>query len=162
MDAGEIPAADDVARLGQAPAAPRRGKYELMVAFAAYIGLRWGEPAALTADRVRPVRAGGRGGPQGDRGPRPPVRRGPQEPQAAADGLSLPDPAGVAAGRVGGRADRRGQRGAGRRGQPAGADVPGPGRGYWWSPNFRRRVLEATGPPGGAPPKASAEQWEMS
>ena len=54
MDAGEIPAADDVARLRQAPAAPRRGKYELMVAFAAYIGLRWGEPAALTADRFPP------------------------------------------------------------------------------------------------------------
>ena len=54
VDPGEIPAADDVARLGQAAAAPRQGLYELMVAFAAYTGLRWGELAALTAGRVSP------------------------------------------------------------------------------------------------------------
>ena len=48
VDPGEIPAAGDVARLGQALAAPRCDLYELMVHFAAYTGLRWGELAALT------------------------------------------------------------------------------------------------------------------
>jgi hypothetical protein len=42
VDPGEIPAAEDVARLGQAVATLRRGLYELMVYFAAYTGLRWG------------------------------------------------------------------------------------------------------------------------
>jgi integrase len=51
VDPDEIPAADDVARLGQAVGA-RRWLYELMVNFAAYTGLRWGELVALTADRI--------------------------------------------------------------------------------------------------------------
>ena len=46
VDPDEIPAAEDVARLGQALAVLRRGLYELMVQFAAYTGLRWGELAA--------------------------------------------------------------------------------------------------------------------
>jgi integrase len=52
VDPGEIPAAEDVAKLGQAVAELRRGLYELMVHFAAYTGLRWGELAALTAFQV--------------------------------------------------------------------------------------------------------------
>jgi len=54
VDPGEIPAAEDVARFGQAMAGLRRGLYELMVYFAAYTGLRWGELAALTAAQVSP------------------------------------------------------------------------------------------------------------
>jgi len=54
VDPGDIPAAEGVARLGQALAALRRGLYELMVQFAAYTGLRWGELAALTAAQVSP------------------------------------------------------------------------------------------------------------
>jgi integrase len=54
VDPGEIPAAEDVVRLGQALAALRRGLCELMVQFAAYTGLRWGELAALTAAQVSP------------------------------------------------------------------------------------------------------------
>ena len=52
VDPGEIPAAEDVAKLGQAVAELRRGLYELMVHFAAYTGLRWGELAALTAFQI--------------------------------------------------------------------------------------------------------------
>jgi hypothetical protein len=43
VDPAEMPAAGDVARLGQAVGANQR-VYELMVNFAAYTGLRWGEP----------------------------------------------------------------------------------------------------------------------
>jgi integrase len=49
VDPEEIPAAEDVVRLGQAVAALRGGLYELMVYFAAYTGLRWSELATLTA-----------------------------------------------------------------------------------------------------------------
>jgi integrase len=54
VDPGDIPAADDVARMAQALVTPRQGSYELMVYFAAYTGLRWGELAALTAARISP------------------------------------------------------------------------------------------------------------
>ena len=54
VEPGEIPPAEDVARLGQSVAAVRRGLYELMVQFAAYTGLRWGELTALTAAQVSP------------------------------------------------------------------------------------------------------------
>jgi integrase len=53
IDPGEIPSDDDVARLGQALAAGRRGERdELMACTAAYSGLRWGELAALTIPQV--------------------------------------------------------------------------------------------------------------
>jgi hypothetical protein len=52
IDPGEIPAAEDVARLGQAVAGQREGLYGLMVYFAAYTGPRWGELAALTVAQV--------------------------------------------------------------------------------------------------------------
>jgi integrase len=51
VDPGDIPACEDVARLGHAAGAVR-ALYELMVNFAAYTGLRWGELAALTAAQV--------------------------------------------------------------------------------------------------------------
>ena len=51
VDPAEIPAAADVARLGQALAVLRE-EYELMACFAAYTGLRWGELAALTIGQI--------------------------------------------------------------------------------------------------------------
>ena len=51
MDPAEIPAAADVAKLGQALAV-LRDSFELMACFAAYTGLRWGELAALTIAQV--------------------------------------------------------------------------------------------------------------
>ena len=49
----EIPANDDVGKLGQALAAGRHGKQaELMANIAAYSGLRWGELTALTIPQV--------------------------------------------------------------------------------------------------------------
>jgi integrase len=51
----EIPADADVAKLGQALAAGRRGDlYELMASTAAYSGLRQGELFALTIDQITP------------------------------------------------------------------------------------------------------------
>jgi integrase len=56
VDPAEIPAAADVAALGQALGAGRRGHLaELMATTAAYTGLRWGELAALTVDQVSPA-----------------------------------------------------------------------------------------------------------
>jgi integrase len=56
VDPSEIPAAADVARLGQALAAGRRGDlHELMACTAAYTGLRQGELFALTADQIDPA-----------------------------------------------------------------------------------------------------------
>jgi hypothetical protein len=56
VDPSEIPAAADVARLGRALAAGRRGDLqELMANMAAYSGLRQGELFALTAGQVDPA-----------------------------------------------------------------------------------------------------------
>jgi integrase len=55
VDPAEIPAAADVARLGQALAAGRRGELdELMACTAAYSGLRQGELFALTTGQIAP------------------------------------------------------------------------------------------------------------
>jgi hypothetical protein len=51
VDPAEMPAAGDVARLGQAAGANQR-LYELMVNLAAYAGLRWGELIALTTGQI--------------------------------------------------------------------------------------------------------------
>ena len=56
VDPAQIPSADDVARLGVALAAGRRGDlHELMAYTAAYTGLRQGELFALTAGQVDPA-----------------------------------------------------------------------------------------------------------
>ena len=56
VDPSEIPAAADVARLGQALAAGRRGDlHELMASTAAYTGLRQGELFALTTGQIDPA-----------------------------------------------------------------------------------------------------------
>src|ERR1035441_9616871 len=56
VDPAEIPAAADIARLGQALAAGRRGELdELMANVAAYAGLRQGELFALTTGQIAPA-----------------------------------------------------------------------------------------------------------
>jgi integrase len=56
VDPAQIPSAADVARLGQALAAGRRGDlHELMALAAAYTGLRQGELFALTMGQVDPA-----------------------------------------------------------------------------------------------------------
>src|SRR5271166_5677786 len=56
VDPAEIPAAADVARLGRALAAGRRGDlHELMACTAAYSGLRQGELFALTTGQIDPA-----------------------------------------------------------------------------------------------------------
>jgi integrase len=53
VDPAEIPSDDDIARLGLALAAGRRGQRdELMANTAAYSGLRWGELTALTVGQM--------------------------------------------------------------------------------------------------------------
>ena len=53
VDPAEIPAGDDIGKLGRALAAGRHGERdELMANTAAYSGLRWGELAALTIPQV--------------------------------------------------------------------------------------------------------------
>jgi integrase len=56
VDPTDIPASTDVAALGRALGAGRRGHLdELMATTAAYTGLRWGELAALTVDQISPA-----------------------------------------------------------------------------------------------------------
>jgi integrase len=142
VDPGEIPAAEDVARLGQALHAKRQGLYELMVYFAAYTGLRWGELAALTAAQVSP----------GERGvlvdrkvveirghlfvetPKNRKWRRTIYPRFTSWGCPLAD---LVAARI--EAVRQ-EHEAGT--NPLGLMFPAPAGGYWRSSNFRRRVLE--------------------
>ena len=100
VDPSEIPAAADVARLGRALAAGRRGDlHELMACTAAYTGLRQGELFALTTGQIDPaarvidvdrkvIEVGGNA-----------AHRGAQGPQAPQDHLPRPHPAGLPAGR---------------------------------------------------------------
>jgi integrase len=87
IDPTEIPADDDIGKLGQALAAGRHGdRDELMASTAAYSGLRWGELTALGIGQVDT------GGPQGGRGRRAPVYRGAEEPQVPPDDLPATHP----------------------------------------------------------------------
>ena len=82
VDPAGIPADADVAGLGQALAAGRRGDlYELMVNTAAYSGLRQGELFALTTGQITPPQPRHRRGPQGHRGQQ--ARCSPGCPRAA-------------------------------------------------------------------------------
>jgi hypothetical protein len=157
VDPGEILAAEDVARLGQALHAKRRGLHELMVYFAAYTGLRWGEIAAPTAARVSP----------GERGvlvdrkvievrghlfvvtPKNRKWRRTIYPRFTPRGWPLAD---MVAARI--EAVRLEQE-AGT--SPMGLMFPAPAGGYWRSSNFRRASLRtATSLPGGGPTAESA------
>jgi integrase len=53
IDPAEIPADDDIGKLGRVLAAGRHGERdELMASTAAYSGLRWGELTALTIAQI--------------------------------------------------------------------------------------------------------------
>jgi hypothetical protein len=141
VDPCEIPAAEDVARLGQAVATVR-ALYQLMVYFAAYTGLRWGELTALTVgqisqtDRVVTV----------DRKiievrghlfVEPPKNRRWRRtiyPRATTDGWPI---AVMVAARI---EEVEREQAAGR--NPLGLMFPAPAGGYWRASNFCRRVLK--------------------
>jgi integrase len=142
VDPAEIPAAADVARLGRALAAGRRGDLqELMACTAAYSGLRQGELFALTAGQIDPaarvidvdrkvIEVGGRlltGAPKGRK------RRKTIYPARTPQGYPL-------AGKIAARLQAaRAEQQAGT--NPLGLMFPSP-RGTWWrSSNFDRRVL---------------------
>ena len=125
VDPAEIPADADVAQLGQALAAGPRGDLdELMANTAAYTGLRQGELFALTAAQIAPaarvitvdrkvVEVAGTA-----------VRRGAQGPQAPQHHLPRPHPAGYPLAEKIAARTRGSPRRAGRRHQPARADLP--------------------------------------
>jgi integrase len=142
VDPGDIPAADDIARLGHALAAPRWGLYELMVQFAAYTGLRWGELAALTAAQVSPearavavdrkvieIR-----GQLYVEAPKNRKWRQAVYPSLTPRGWPLAD---MVTARI---AAVSAEQAAGA--NPQGLMFPASAGGYWRSSNFRRRVLE--------------------
>ena len=142
VDPGEIPAGEDVARLGQAVAALRQGLYELMVHFAAYTGLRWGELTALTTGQIsqasrvvtidrKVVEVRGHLFVEAPKNRR---WRRTIYPRATPGGWPLAE---LAAARI---KEVRQEQAAGR--NPLGLMFPAPAGGYWRSSNFRRRVLE--------------------
>jgi len=142
VDPSEIPAAADVARLGQALAAGRRGDlHELMANTAAYSGLRQGELFALTAAQIDPaarvidvdrkvIEVAGQltgGAPKGRK------RRKTIYPARTPQSYPLAD-------KIAARLEQaRAEQEAGT--NPLGLMFPSP-RGSWWrSSNFDRRVL---------------------
>ena len=142
VDPSEIPAAADVARLGQALAHGRRGDlHELMANTAAYTGLRQGELFALTAGQIDPaarvidvdrkvIEVSGKlltGAPKGRK------RRKTIYPARTPHGYPL-------GGKIAARLEHaRAEQKAGT--NPLGLMFPSP-RGTWWrSSNFDRRVL---------------------
>jgi integrase len=142
VDPAEIPAAADVARLGRALAAGRRGGlHELMACTAAYTGLRQGELFALTAAQIDPaarvidvdrkvIEVAGQltgGAPKGRK------RRKTIYPARTPAGYPLAE---MIAARL---EQARAEQHAGT--NPPGLMFPSP-RGTWWrSSNFDRRVL---------------------
>jgi integrase len=142
VDPGEIPAAADVARLGQALAAARHGdRDELMAVTAAYSGLRWGELTALTItgiDQAARVIAVDRkvievAGHLYLEAPKNRKRRQTIYPRSTPAGYPL-------AGRLATRLEQaRAEQDAGT--NPLGLIFPSPQGRYWRSSNYRRRVL---------------------
>jgi integrase len=141
VNSDEIPAASDVAKLGQTAGA-HRWPCELMVNFAAYTGLRWGELVALTADRVdqelrqvavdwKVIEVRGRLYVEPPKGRK---RRRTIYPSHTPAGYPL---ARMVAIRV---AEVRQEQAAGR--NPEGIMFPTPTGKYWRSSNFNRRVLK--------------------
>ena len=143
VDPAQIPAAADVAKLGQALAGRRGDLYELMVNTAAYSGLRQGELFALTADQITPssrvidvdrkvIEVAGTlltGLPKGCK------RRKTIYPARTPQGYPLAE--NIEARIQAARAEM--QAGA----NPAGLIFPSPRGRYWRSSNFDRRVLAA-------------------
>jgi integrase len=142
VDPAETPAAGDVARLGQAAGADQR-LYELMVNFAAYTGLRWGELIALTAGQVsqaeRVVTVGGKvvevRGHLFAEAPKNRKRRRTIYPRTTLAGWPLAE---KVAARI---AEVAAEQASGR--NPLGLMFPTPAGKHWRSSNFNRRVLKA-------------------
>jgi integrase len=144
VDPAEIPAADDVAKLGLAlGSTPARGQlYALMVYFAAYTGLRWGELAALSIGQIetvtrtvtvdrKVVEVGGKLFVEPPKGRK---KRRTIYPRVTPDGYALAE-------RVSARIE------AARTEQDRGRNLhglvfPSPRGRYWRSSNFARRVLK--------------------
>jgi len=142
VDPAEIPAGADVARLGHALGTERRGGLdELMANTAAYSGLRWGEPAALTADQVDPAgrvitvdrKVAEIAGHLYLEAPKNRKRRQAIYPRATPAGYPLA--ANLAARTARARAEQH----AGT--NPLGLIFPSPQHKYWRSSNFNRNVL---------------------
>ena len=157
VDPSEIPAAADVARLGQALAAGRRGDlHELMANMAAYSGLRQGELFALSTGQIDPaarvidvdrkvIEVSGKlltGAPKGRK------RRKTIYPARTPQSYPL----------AGDRRPHRGRRAERQAGaNPLGLMFPSPRGTYWRSSNFDRRVLAPpTWRPAGATPPVTA------
>jgi len=143
VDPAEIPAAADVARLGQALAAGRRGDLdELMANTAAYSGLRWGELTALTipqTDQAARVITVDRkvveiAGHLYVEAPKNRKRRQTIYPRLTPAGYPL---AGKLAARTG---QARAEQQAGT--NPLGLIFPSPKGKHWRSSNFNRNVLK--------------------
>jgi integrase len=141
VDPAEMPGADDVARLGQAVGA-KQELYELMVNFAAYTGLRWGELIALTAGQVnqaqRVVTVDGKvvevRGHLFVEAPKNRKRRRTIYPRITPAGWPLAE---KVAARI---AEVAVEQASGR--NPLGLMFPTPGGKHWRSSNFNRRVLK--------------------
>jgi len=130
-----------------------------MVQFAAYTGLRWGELAALTADRVsqearvvavdrKVIEVRGR---LFVEAPKNRKRRQTVYPSLTPQGWPLGE---KVAARI---AEARTERDAGT--NPLGLMFPAPAGGYWRSSNFRRRVLEGAYLAAGWRAADGAGQW---
>ena len=159
VDPGEIPAAEDVAKLGQAVAALRQRPYELMVHFAAYTGLRWDELAALTAFQIgqeartvamdrKVIEVRGR---MYVEAPKNRKRRQTVYPSLTPQGWPLGE---MVAARIAAVSE---EQAAGA--NPPGLTFPAPRGGYWRSSNFRRRVLESGYQAAGWRAADGAGQW---
>ena len=142
VDPAEIPAAADVARLGQALTRGQRGDlHQLMASTAAYTGLRQGELFALTIDQVtaaarvitvdrKVVEVSGKLYLEAPKGRK---RRSTIYPVRTPEGYPLAD-------KIAARIEQaRAERDAGT--NPLGLMFPAPRGGYWRSSNFDRRVL---------------------
>ena len=143
VDPAEIPAAADVASLGHALGAGRRGGLdELMAHTAAYTGLRWGELAALTADQINPAarvitvdrKVAEIAGHLYLEAPKNRKRRQTIYPRATPAGYPLADRLAARA------AQARAEQHAGA--NPLGLIFPSPQGKYWRSSNFNRNVLK--------------------
>jgi integrase len=144
VDITDIPADDDVGKLGRALAGGRHGdRDELMANTAAYSGLRWGELTALAAGQVdtntrviavdrKVVEVAGHLYIEAPKGRK--FRRT-IYPRITPDGYPLAD-------RLAARVEAaRAEQEAGT--NPLGLVFPSPTGKLWWSSNFNRNVLKA-------------------
>jgi integrase len=143
VDPADIPASADVASLGHALRAGRRGGLdELMAHTAAYTGLRWGELAALTIAQIDQTarvitvdrKVAEIAGHLYLEAPKNRKRRQTIYPRATPAGYPLADK--IAARTARARAEQ--QAGA----NPLGLIFPSPQHKYWRSSNFNRNVLK--------------------